>query len=136
MVKALTEGTNLLKKFFAQLIIHFILTGLSLGTIYKKISMNIPFLLSFVENLCEKTPYENLQKTIFKKILSVSPKFSLSHTHILPSTEMCMSRWSGKDCLCILWMKKDIVFWFLTISLGFLFTADNKWGFGLLFNTI
>lgn len=108
------QGTHRRNKFVKEVLCSidytFYLTGLSLGTIYKKFSMNIPFLLSFVENLCEKTPYENLQKTIFKKILSVSPKFSLTHTHILPSTEMCMSRWSGKDCLCVMWMKKDIVF--------------------------
>lgn len=63
MIKALTERTNFLKKFFAQAITSFILSGLSLGIISNKFNMNILFLLSFVGNLCKKLNVKTHRKS-------------------------------------------------------------------------
>lgn len=81
MVKALTEGTNFFKKVFAQVIIHFILTGFSLGTIYNQFNMNIPFLLSFVGNLCKKL-HENVQKIILNKTGFSQPLVTHKHRDV------------------------------------------------------
>lgn len=102
MVKALTEGTHFLKKFFVRVIIHFILTGLSLGTIYNQFNMNISFLLSFVRRLCKKNLMWELTENCFKKNIFQS---ALGFNSLIPTysqTEICVCPSDLARIICVL----------------------------------